>query len=242
MTGRPHGVTSETLQRILLHGDERAPASPAGIALRMGEILRCDHYITNRRLRPAGKNTTDLQSARGWWRSNYQGAVGPDRGQNIPIVRGKDKEIRCDLGDTHWVLSETRGLAQRSKRQEQDRYAKASITSLRVHRTDYTEGLRARRCPLGGTTWAERPLSRCMPGASLQCRSAPRRKSAGWDYESRKRRCSWFLLCGSCRYTWSLSPGRGLARAARIIGSGGCESGFLATAGSRAQITGRMLG
>jgi hypothetical protein len=49
-------------------------------------------------------------------------------------------------------------------------------------------------------------------------------------------------LCGSCRHTWSFSPGRGLAGAARIIGSGGCESGFLATAGSRAQITGRMLG
>ena len=36
--------------------------------------------------------------------------------------------------------------------------------------------------------------------------------------------------------------GRGLAGAARIIGSGGCESGLLTTTGSRAQITGRMLG
>ena len=33
-------------------------------------------------------------------------------------------------------------------------------------------------------------------------------------------------LCGSCRHTWSLSPGRGLAGAARIIGSGGVSLSF----------------
>ena len=101
MTGRSHGVTSEALQCIFLHGDERSPVSPAGIALRVGEILRCNHHITNRRLRPAGKNATDLRSTRGGWRSNDERAVRSNRGQHIAIVRGKDKKIRCDLGDTY---------------------------------------------------------------------------------------------------------------------------------------------
>jgi len=139
-------VTSETLQGIFLHGDKRARASPAGIAPRMGKILRCNYDVTNGRLRATVKNTTDLRSARDWRRSNDQRAVGPNRGQDIPIVRGKDKKIRSDLGDTQWVLSSICRFAHRSQRQEQDRYAKASVASLRTHRTDYTEGFAPPRC------------------------------------------------------------------------------------------------
>ena len=121
MTGRSHGVTSEALQCIFLHGDERSPVSPAGIALSVGEILRCNHHVTPRRLRTAGKDGTDLRCTRGGWRSNDECAVRSNRGQHVAIVRGKDKKIRRDLGDTHWLLSAISRFAHRSQRQEQDR-------------------------------------------------------------------------------------------------------------------------
>src|ERR1700730_2539066 len=106
---RAHGVASYASEGILLHRNERPASSPSGIALGIGQFLRSNEHVPNRRRGPTRKDAADARCACDRRRSDKQSAVRPNRGNHITRRSGKHEQLRRNLGDAYSFLSANRG-------------------------------------------------------------------------------------------------------------------------------------
>lgn len=96
---RSHGVPTDPLERLFLHGNEGTEASPAGIPLAVSEIFGKDDHVAGGACGSGIEDCDDLGRAVSG-RSAYEySTVRSDGGNDISGAGRKDEQIRCELSD-----------------------------------------------------------------------------------------------------------------------------------------------